>query len=237
VIALSTFNTRLRPAIQRLDRFSLRERTLVFLGGVALIYSLWQTLLMDPLLARKHEAELRLSGAQEKIVAVEQSSVAVEQDPALSAMLRNKALQQRIEALNHELELLAQGYVSPAKMTEMLRAMLESQRGLRLVSLMNLPPKSLAQPAPTGAGAGSSAAQDAPVAPAESINDSGPFLHPVEIVVEGDYLSMLNYLHELEKLPYQLHWDRVEVDVRDFPNNRVRIVVGALSLSRQWIIV
>mgnify|MGYP000930297856 CR=1 FL=1 len=73
--------------------------------------------------------------------------------------------------------------------------------------------------------------------PEDTADDRGPFLHPVEIVVEGDYAAIVNYLHALEGMPYELHWDRVEVEAREYPANRVRIVVGALSLSRQWITV
>ena len=69
----------------------------------------------------------------------------------------------------------------------------------------------------------------------EASTDRGPFLHPVEVVVEGDYLSIVNYLHELEKLPWRIHWQRLELLAGDYPSNRVRIVVGALSLSRDWM--
>jgi hypothetical protein len=36
-------------------------------------------------------------------------------------------------------------------------------------------------------------------------------------------------------MPWQIYWQRLELQALDFPSNRVRIVVGALSLSRQWI--
>ncbi|HUO95258.1 MAG TPA: hypothetical protein VMT92_03420, partial [Steroidobacteraceae bacterium] len=67
--------------------------------------------------------------------------------------------------------------------------------------------------------------------------DRGPFLHPVEVVVEGDYLSIVNYLHALERLPWRIHWQRLELLAGDYPSNRVRIVIGALSLSRDWMSV
>jgi MSHA biogenesis protein MshJ len=116
----------------------------------------------------------------------------------------------------------------------MLREVLAGQQGLRLISLQNLPPMSLSEAAVAATSAAGAAAESpGGIDP----KDRGPFLHPVEIVVEGDYASIVAYLHSLESLPYELHWDRVELDARDYPNNRVRIVVGPLSLSRQWITV
>jgi MSHA biogenesis protein MshJ len=67
--------------------------------------------------------------------------------------------------------------------------------------------------------------------------DRGPFVHPVELVVEGDYLSVLAYLEALERLPWRMHWQRLELKAGVYPVNRVRIVIGALSLSRDWMSV
>jgi MSHA biogenesis protein MshJ len=70
-----------------------------------------------------------------------------------------------------------------------------------------------------------------------SASDRGPFLHPVEIVVEGDYASLVAYLRALESLQYRIHWQQLDLTAGDYPVNRVRIVIGALSLSRDWISV
>ena len=241
MMALGTLNARVRPLIERLDQMSLRERALVFAAGVAAIYCLWQMLLMDPMIARTKAAETRLNVAREKTQMVDQASAAAVQDPAVAAAVRNRALQRRLHDLDVELGKSAQGYVSPARMTDMLRQMLAGQRGLRLVSLANLPPRSLSRTTTTmdGAqpGSGDGVARDPAAAKKELSKDPGPFLHPVEIVVDGDYLAVVDYLHALEQLPYQIHWDRVEVDARQSPANRVRIVIGALSLSPDWLTV
>ncbi len=120
---------------------------------------------------------------------------------------------------------MAQGYVAPEHMTELLRQVLAGQHGLKLVSLANLPVRSLSQPA--------ASATDEPIA----ADDRGPFLHPVEMVVEGDYGSVVAYLRALEAMPWRIHWQQLELSTGDYPANRVRIVIGALSLSRYWMSV
>lgn len=231
MIALNTMNMRVRPMVERLDRMSLRERGMIFAVGVVALYCIWQVLLMDPLLKRTHLAEQRLNGARDKILAVDEAGVAFAQDPAVVALIRNRALKHRLDALDADLGSAARGYVSPARMTDMLREMLAGQHGLHLVRLENLPAQSLS------ATAKEPGAVETPVQKAEKDADQGPFLHPVEMVVEGDYASIVAYLHALEKMPYQIHWQRVELTAGEYPNNRVRIVIGALSLSRQWISV
>jgi len=216
---------RMRPFIERLDALTLRERVIIFGAGVALVYIAWQTLLMEPLAARGKVAEQHLADARRQMAMVDEIGASSSQNPALAAALRNRALNNRLSELDAELNSVAQGYVAPERMTELLRELLTEQHGLKLVSLANLPVQSLSQPL----GSGSDAAIAA--------DDRGPFLHPVEMVVEGDYASVVAYLRAIEALPWRIHWQEVELTAGDYPVNRVRIVIGALSLSRFWMSV
>jgi len=225
VTGFSGLYDKVRPLVERLDGLSIRERGLVFGVGVALLWVGWQSLLMDPLTVRGKAAEQHLADAFRQMTMSEQIRAAVVHDPAVEAALRNGALAARLAALDSNLNSVAQGYVSPERMTELLRSLLSEQRGLTLVSLANLPVESLSSP--------SDSKREAAIAP----DDRGPFLHPVEMVVEGDYGSVVVYLRALEALPWRIHWQRVELTAGDYPMNRVRIVIGALSLSRYWISV
>jgi len=225
VTAFAGVYDKVRPLVERLDGFSLRERALIFGAGVALLYVAWHSLLMDPLTLRGKAAEQHLADARSQMTASEQIRAAVAQDPAVEAALRNGALAARLAALDANLKSVAHGYVAPERMTELLRSLLSEQRGLTLVSLANLPVESLSLP--------SASKQAAVIAP----DDRGPFLHPVEMVVEGDYGSVVVYLRALEALPWRIHWQRVELTAGEYPVNRVRIVIGALSLSRYWMTV
>ncbi len=229
--SLDALSLKLQPLVERVDRLSLRERGLIFGGGVALIYIAWQALLMDPVAVRARGAEQRLVEVRRRGQLADEAGIAAAQDPAIAAAGRNRALAARLHEVDGELATAAQGYVAPERMTELVRGLLASQQGLRLVSLRNLTVESLSRPA--GVAVEPAAGADAGQAAA----DRGPFLHPVEIVVEGDYASVVGYLHELEKLPWRIHWQRLELLAGDYPSNRVRIVIGALSLSRDWMSV
>jgi MSHA biogenesis protein MshJ len=222
---------RTRPLIERLDRQSLRERALVFGAGVALIYMAWQMLLMDPLTRRAHVAEQHLTDLRQRVEAADAASTAAAQNPAIAAAMRNQALKQRLAQVDTLLAEAARGYVSPDRVAELLRELLASQHGLTLISLRNMPVESLSRPAAAAEALPGSAAA------APDAVDRGPFLHPVELVVEGDYLSVVAYLQALEQLPWRMHWERLELKVGTYPANRVRIVIGALSLSRDWMSV
>lgn len=235
--ALAPTLARTRALAERVDRLSLRERVLVFGAAVALAYVAWQSLLMDPLAARASAAEQRLVEVGERLQAVDATLAAG--DPRSQALARRRALTDRVEALDATLQEAASGYVPSERMTEMLRDVLESQRGLRLVTLRNLPVQSLASVVPAGAVAPGAEAGSPPSSAGSTlqVEAQGPFVHPVELIVEGDYAAILDCLQALERLPWRLQWRRIDVAAGEYPVNRVRIELGTLSLSREWLSV
>lgn len=239
--ALALLQARLRPTAERVDRMSLRERALVFAVGVVLVYVAWQSLLMDPLAARTLAASQRLDDVNARLQALD--TAAANGDPRLAALTRQAALRERLATLDARLADAASGYVPPERMAELLRDVLAKQHGLRLVSLRNLPVEVIGAAgvgAPAGdaaAAAGATAGAPATGAAAGTPTSAGPFVHPVELVIDGDYASVVAYLHALEELRWRLNWRRIEVSVREYPSNRVRIVLGTLSLSREWLSV
>lgn len=208
---------------EKIDRLSLRERGLVFGAAVILVFILWQSQVMDPLTTRAQQVTARLDEVGRRIEAEKLTGSAADQDPAVMAVSREKALRDRLSALDEQLDGAASGYVPPEDMTELLSSLLQSKAGLRLLSLRNLPVEDLAK-------------RDA-AEPADPRAGHGPFLHPVEIVLEGDYAAIVSYLRELEQLPWRLHWRQIEINTLRYPTNRVRIEIGTLGLSRDWMAV
>jgi len=255
VRALRALPARLRPLVERLDALAVRERALLFLGGVVLICLAWQSLLMDPLSVRTRLAQQQLTETTQSMQALEQTGAAAVGDPLVAAAGRNQALIGRQAQLDGELKTLAQGYVSPERVAELLQQILAGQHGLKLIRLANLPVESLsraetndADPAAAGGSSGHAAAVGTRTGSAGAgggaeppaaipASDRGPYLHPVEIVVEGDYASIVAYLHALEDLPWRIHWQQLELSPGPDAVNHVRIVIGALSLSRNWMSV
>lgn len=213
---------------EKLDRLSLRERGLVFGVAVVLVYILWQSQVMDPLMARARQVTSRLDEARQKMETEALTGSAADQDPAVMAVSREKALRDRLASLDEQLGSAARGYVPPEDMTELLSSLLQNKPGLRLLSLRNLPVEDLATNGST---------KREVSGPVDPRAEHGPFLHPVEIVLEGDYATIVSYLRELEQLPWRLHWRQIDINTLRYPTNRVRIEIGTLGLSRDWIAV
>jgi MSHA biogenesis protein MshJ len=122
--------------------------------------------------------------------------------------------------------------VPPDQMAKLLGDVLSRSRGLQLVGLRTLPPQRFEAPAAApevlgkGEGRGS---------PAES--ERVIYRHSVEVTLQGSYADLHDYLAQLEKLPWQVFWGRINVDVTQHPRMRVTLTVQTLSLSKAWLIV
>ena len=211
----------------RFDKLSLRERVFVAAALLAGIVALWDTLLMHPLRDDKARLTTEMSGYEDSIANVEDPDAA---DPRRAALSRATQLQSQMQDVDAQLKSTAAGFIPAQRMVEVIHDVLSKQKGLRLVSLRNLPVTSLVPPAPPSADAAN--VGDASVA---AIAETGPYIHPIELVIEGDYADVLTYLEALEALPWRFRWKTLDLSTTNYPVNRVRIELSTLSMDKTWL--
>jgi MSHA biogenesis protein MshJ len=203
--------------LARFDALSTRERALV--AGAALIGTalLWFAVFLDPASVRQRALSAELTTLQQSIYLTTQSIQETnETDPTVTAQREATKLEQQLAAINTQLAAKSAGLIPPERMVQVIHDVLSRQHGVTLVSLHNSPVTTLV-PAATGTAS------------------AGPYVHPVEIVVEGSYLDVLAYLHALENLEWRFYWRLLELESTAYPRNRVRIELSTLSLDRDWI--
>ena len=199
----------------RFDRLSLRERLLILAAALALLIGLWDVLLLAPLEVRRGALSTEVDSLQSAITA---TSAALQSsgsnDPARNALVQIGRSQHDIDALDRQLQSAAVGLLPPDRMAAVLQDVLRQRQQVRLVSLRTEAATTLL-PGPSDQG--------------------GPYLHPVELVLRGRYLDILDYLRALEGLHWRLYWKTLELDNSAYPIDRVRIEVGTISLDRAWL--
>jgi MSHA biogenesis protein MshJ len=202
--------------VARFDKLSLRERLLLFAGLLAIVITLWQAQFMDRLNAQETALTSELTSLQESVATMSRATEAVvAADPTSLALKRLQERQKSLDAINAKLAAESAGLIPPAQMAQVIHDVLKHQQGLALVSLKNLPVKTLVSD-PKAA-------------------DNGPYLHPVELVIEGRYLDIVAYLHALEGLPWHFYWRVLQLETKTYPLNRVRIELSTVSLDKEWI--
>lgn len=215
---LDAFNARLKPLVAKVDALSLRERLLILVTALALIAALWHMLLMQPLQQRATETRAELTALEDRISAANRNL----EDQILQLAggdsqkrTRIASLRKRIDEINATLGNHAAELIDPSEMAQVLEGVLKEQSKLTLVRIRNTTPDSL-------------------------VTNEDPdavtfYRHGLEIEVEGSYADCLEYLAAIESLPWRLYWQVLELDVIQYPRNRIRIEVGTLSLDEEWI--
>ncbi|ELX08229.1 hypothetical protein Jab_2c02750 [Janthinobacterium sp. HH01] len=92
-------------------------------------------------------------------------------------------------------------------------------------------------PANAATNAATNSATNAPAAKPQPAAAPAPLLyrHGVQLVLQGSYLEMIDYLEALEALPTQLFWGAAALDAEQYPQARLTLTLYTLSLDQKWI--
>lgn len=214
---------------KRYEMLSLRERGMVAAALLGAIIAIWDTFMMGPLTRTRTALEAELATVSAPGYRVQNVDVS---DPRQVAISRAGELQTQLQGIDAQLSSTASGFVSSQRMIEVLHAMLDRQGRLQLVSIRNLPVASLVEPESEEASGQDAQAQDAP---GQAQQGQAPFVHAIEIVIDGEYADILDYLARLEALPWKFRWSSLDLSATGYPLNRVRIQLSTLSMDATWL--
>jgi MSHA biogenesis protein MshJ len=201
----------------------LRERILVLIACLVVLYQSWDSLVWQPLVDQQDRLVAQKSSINDDILQVQVDlkilTANANRDPDQETKQRIQALQTQLASLNQQIERTSAALVSPAEMAKLLEQLLTSEKGLSLLSLQTL--KSM--PLLTSDGKET------------SVTNYQIYRHGFSIEFEGGYLATLKYIEALEALPWQFFWDGIHYEVDEYPKSKVRLNLYTLSLSEGWI--
>ena len=228
-------NERWRQWSAKFDAMTLRERSLVLAGMIAVTAIIFNFLVLDPLAAKQRRDAQQISEARTVLRAAEDVAKVQKAQPDPDAVRRSyrDALRRQVAEIDQSMQSLQKGLVPPGEMPKLLEGMLARNRGLTLVALRKLPMQRF--DAPGAAASAAPAAKDAK--PAAGQPERSIYQHGFEITVQGSYGELHDYLARLEKLPWQMFWGSVNVDATEQPKLTLTLIVHTLSLNKAWLIV
>lgn len=231
----------------RFDALAVRERVLIAVAVVATAGFLFHVLVIEPELARKKRLTREIAEVRTSVKAAETQLQAWKQqaDPDAPRRAHRDALRRQIAEIDKEVKGLYTSLVPPAEMAKLLQGVLSRNRGLQLVSLQKLPmqrleqagaaPKSEPAAPPPGTAQAAKPAPDAKTATEESTR--GVYQHSFEVTIQGSYAELHDYLERLERLPWRMFWNRLNVNAERHPNLILTLTIHTLSLDKAWLIV
>ncbi|HWI12668.1 MAG TPA: type II secretion system protein GspM [Burkholderiales bacterium] len=212
----------------RFDQLAPRERVLVALGVIGVLGYAYSALLLQPALTERARVTKEAAALQAQVKTLDET-LAAHGASGSSATQRayRDGLRGQIAALDRQMRGMQRTLVAPSEMPSLLRKVLAHNRQLRLVSLHNQPVQRLEPP-----GASTAPERAQPAAAQRVI-----YRHTVEIRLTGSYADLHAYLAELERMPWQMYWGRLEVEAKDYPRLVATLTVHTLSLDKAWLTV
>lgn len=202
---------------QRFASLTVREQRMVVGTLLLILWGGWDNFFFQPQLQDRQQLEVEIRQIQQMLD--QQKSAAAElekngsRDPNLQPRQQLSELQQSFEHLKQQLTAGEKRFVPSQLMATALGDILKQHGNLQLIKLETLPPTSF----------GEEGAQ------------TWVYRHSMNLTLQGDYFSTLNYLKALENLPWRIHWDSIDYTVKNYPQAETRIQVYTLSFEQDWL--
>ena len=232
----------IKKLAEKIDSLSLRERAMVFVGVIAVLFTLWDTFLIQPLdkQQKKLVTELNTKNAERLALntRLQKLTIKTDADPNAANLERLKSLRSRLIDIQADLEASTDNLITPEEMPKVLETVLHQTGSLTLTSLRSLGATALVPKQESNSDEGESTGNiSAPqnVKELTSDNIDNAYRHGLRIEFVGDYLTTLNYLKSLEELQWGFFWDNFELTVGEYPDATTAIEIFTLSLKQDWI--
>jgi MSHA biogenesis protein MshJ len=221
--------------VAKMEAASLRERVMIFAAAAVAIIALLSGVLVEPELVKQRRLSLDVAQRQGDIRKVQEQlqkmELARRADPDQATRSQLDAVRARTAQAEAKLKDEQRKFVPPERIGALLEEMLARNRRLQLVDMRTLPAAALDPAAPT-----QKLATDKPAAP-KPASAGAIYRHGVEITLTGNYLDLLAYLRELEKLPSQMYWGKLDLSVASYPKVQLKLSVYTMSFDLAWLIV
>jgi MSHA biogenesis protein MshJ len=215
-------NTSLAQIQEKIDTRNIRERSLIFLCVIAVIFLLWNLVVQSSIDSKQNVLEIQLKDAKAQRETLENQvatiALALATDPNLEQKNHIAQLNTTIADLDTQLGGLSRGLISADDLPRILQEMLATTSSLNLVSVQTLPVDELQLI--TGESAG------------DKKTSAGIYKHSVVLRVSGSYFQLVNFLQALETSEWRFYWEQLDYEVENYPDADIVLRVYTLGAEK-----
>lgn len=215
----------LKRLFKKTNNFSLRARVLIFVVGIVFVYGVWELLLFNPIVSKRKANQIELQQTDRNVSRLEKQAQMIlndaKQDPQKQLEQRHNDLQKQTTQLSQHLYRVTTQLMPPSEMVQVIKSMLQTHPGLQVHRFTSKKPE-LVNPA-------TSDSKGATKKTKKIIQTQHIYRHHVLIELEGSFFDILDYLKQMERLPWHIVWDDFEYKVLDYPTASVTVKLHTLS--------
>jgi MSHA biogenesis protein MshJ len=195
----------------RIDEMTLRQRAMLFATVSLVVVVFAHVALIEPLLLRQKTLidrstrdQSQLNAVRAQIEGLLKEDQGDTRDPEQLAVRR---LEARLAELENSLAARKGAFAAPDRLPELLKNLLGPGRAVKLESLRTVPAVQVQGGAEL-------------------------YRHGLELTLRGSYFELMQYLHDLERMPARLLWGAVDLQVEKYPEVRLTVHIHTLSTKR-----
>ena len=204
-------------AKEAFSALSQREKILITVVGWVAVIFISLTLLIEPKVAEYQKVERDITRLNNSISSLKQqielAQFRLQKDPNVEINQQYQALTLESQDLAELLSNRVAALVSPSQMAQLLETVLQESSKLTLLSMSTLRSERLL----------------------DENNVAGYYIHPVRLVLSGNYFDIEAYLSSLEALPVKYYWRNFNYEVKKYPIAELSIEVYTLGSSKGFI--
>jgi MSHA biogenesis protein MshJ len=222
---------------QRLNARTPRERVILCCAALVIGYAL-----ADQFLLAKQIHQLRDASRQNTLLEQEIKQLQLQEktlrmllqaDPNTPLLLQQKAYREEIGKLDQRIAAVDSTLIQSGQIIVLLKDLLKSHSKLTITGLRLLPPEALSD------SVGNAAPATGKSTPDNSPNATHPpallWRHNIEITLRGNYLDILGYVEDLERLPWRFSWSKLNIASQAAGPTSATITLGTYSINQTLI--
>lgn len=218
----------LHIAKEKIEALKFRERLLLTAALLAVIYVTWQPLVVEKIAHNKNELEAEQRSAELNITALQQEYdnliQTIDASKVTTITERINKLRNFNKSLEAEIIKYTEKLIPPNKILNVLHEILRDSNSVKIVKLTNLPESPLFKNLSAESSHGETVTGTLDI-----------FKHGISIELNGKFFDIMEFLYKLEQLKWNLLWDGLEYEVKEYPIANVKLALYTLSLSSDWL--
>ena len=222
---------------------TLRERVIILLVIVVLVYGLCELLFFGAVLDKSNRQTSQLESIAERNLDAESEvqDLMESLSGGRQAIAREQQqLNDKLAKVDEELSSAASGFIPATLMPQVLEEILNNSEKLTLMKLENKPVEVVTGISDADSSAekktrNSSSDRHGEQQVIDSDDKTLLYRHGVEMQLQGSYLATLDYLKRLEQLQWRFQWDALSFQVDEYPIGTVTLEVYTYSTERDWL--
>ncbi len=210
--------------IDQIDSRVLRERVLIFLTLLALVFLIWNFLIQEKIDRERNDIKVKtdLVIGEQRALETKLSTLTMElaTDPAIQKGNELRSLNVSISEVEERLSGLSQGLIGAEQLPRVLEDVLQRTASVKLLQVQTLAATELQL---------ESEKSNSKTNEKTVHVGAGVYKHSVLIRVAGNYSQLIQLMTEIEALNWKFYWESLDYTVTEYPNAEIDIRVFTLS--------